>query len=95
MIIAMIYDHPRWEEKHMIKIIEDAGHKALHVPLRSTTFDLTDLKRKADVAIQRAISSVRAITSTAYFEASGTPVVNNLNTQIICDNKVLTDLALE
>ncbi|UXD21164.1 L-2-aminoadipate N-acetyltransferase [Ignicoccus pacificus DSM 13166] len=95
VIIAMIYDHPRWEEKHMIKLIEELGHEVLHVPLRSSTLELSNLKKIADVAIQRAISSVRAITSTAFFEASGTPVVNNLNTQIICDNKVLTDLVLE
>jgi len=92
--VAMVFDHPRWEEKHMLKLVEEMGHEPVQVPLRSTVLDLSDPKRIADVAIQRAVSSVRALTSTAYLEAAGVPTVNTLNTQVICDNKVLTDMAL-
>ncbi len=95
MEIAVIFDHPRWEEKHIIKVIEELGHKPVQVPLRSTVLNLNEPKRIADVAIQRAVSSVRAITSTAYLEAAGVPTVNSLYTQMICDNKVLTDMALQ
>ena len=70
------------------------GHDPVQVPLRSTLLDLSEPEKIADVAIQRAVSSVRALTSTAYLEAAGVPTVNTLHTQLICDNKVLTDMAL-
>ncbi len=94
MKIALAFDHPRWEEKHLLEVITGNGHEAVPVSLKSTYLDFSDPKFDADVVLQRAISSVRAITSTAYFEAAGVPVVNSLMTQIICDNKVLTDMTL-
>ena len=94
MKVAVVFDHPRWEEKHMLKLVEEMGYEPVQVPLRSTLLNLNELKKIADVAIQRAVSSVRALTSTAYLEAAGVPTVNTLHTQIICDNKVFTDMAL-
>ncbi|ALU11538.1 L-2-aminoadipate N-acetyltransferase [Ignicoccus islandicus DSM 13165] len=94
MKVALAFDHPRWEEKHILEVITSMGYKAVPIPLRSTSLDLSKPKLDANVVIQRAISSVRAITSTSYFAAAGVPVVNSLFTQLICDNKVLTDMAL-
>jgi len=92
--IAVIYDHPRWEEKHIIKMAKDMGFEVEEVPLRSLALEIGSVKSEADVAIQRAVSSIRAMTSTALYESQGIPVVNSLHTQLICDNKALTDAAL-
>ncbi len=92
--IGVIYDHPRWEEKHILQIIREMGHEAIEIPLRSTLLDYARLEYEFDVGLQRAISSARAISSTAYFEGKGLKVINTSTTQLICDNKVLTDAQL-
>ncbi len=92
--IGVIYDHPRWEEKHIIKKVKELGHNPIEVPLRSVTLDYAISDADFDIGIQRAVSSARAITSTAYFESKGLKIINSSKTQIICDNKVLTDAEL-
>ncbi len=94
MRIGVVYDHPRWEEKHIIEIIRSKGHEPIPIGLRSEIIEIGKKVKDVDVVIQRAVSSVRATTSTAYFESLGVPVVNSLQTQLICDNKVFTDSAL-
>ncbi len=92
--IGVIYDHPRWEEKHIIQKIKELGHQPVEVPLRSTLLDYAAREVPFDIGLQRAVSSARAITSTAYFEAKGVKIINTSTTQMICDNKVLTDAEL-
>ena len=94
MKIGVAYDHPRWEEKHIIQLIKEMGHEAYEIPLRHEKIEIGVGKDLPDVVIQRAVSSIRALTSTAHFEALGVPTVNTLYTQMVCDNKAITDSLL-
>ncbi|ABU81241.1 lysine biosynthesis protein LysX [Ignicoccus hospitalis] len=94
MKVGIAYDHPRWEEKHIIELLRSRGHEVIEYPLRHSSFEIGVSSELPDVVVQRAVSSARAISFTAHMESMGVPVVNSLHTQLVCDNKVLTDSAL-
>ncbi len=94
MKVALLYDHPRWEERYLISKIEELGHEAKPIPLHSTVLPLHEKENLADVALQRSVSSFKAYASTASFEAYGIPVVNSLFTHMACDNKAITSALL-
>lgn len=95
MNIAVIYDVIRWEEKDLIKNISKLGHKPLSLHISSFFLDPeSEIFKNIDVALQRCVSHIRAVSSTIFFEEQSIPVINSAQTLIITGDKLYTTMRL-
>jgi [lysine-biosynthesis-protein LysW]--L-2-aminoadipate ligase len=98
LIICIIYDKLRFEEKKLYKDIQQKGFDAILVDGKSLIFDTESSKsdsRFGDIVLQRVISYNRGLHLTYCLEQIGLPVVNSFNVSEICGNKLITSLILK
>ncbi|AEM38609.1 lysine biosynthesis enzyme LysX [Pyrolobus fumarii 1A] len=97
MRIAIVYDHPRVEEKRLAEEARKLGHEPVLFNIDSLLFRLDSLERilgDVDVVLQRAVSYFKALESTRILEAAGYTVINNSLVQLNCGDKLLTTILL-
>ncbi len=94
--LAILYDHPRYEEKRLLREAEARGFEArlVNVDRLALSIPRDGQLPEADVYLQRSLSMYKALTVTAYIEGFGGRVVNSSRTQMLCGNKFLTTLML-
>lgn len=96
MRLALLYDRIRWDEKALVEVAEKSGIPIELVDCKAEAFEATALKKtdRYDGAIQRCVSFMRYLYSTAVLERAGVKVVNSFQVAQTCGNKLLTTVAL-
>ncbi|MGP3667549.1 MAG: lysine biosynthesis protein LysX [Candidatus Bathyarchaeota archaeon] len=99
IIIGIVYDQIRWEEKAIIETAKTRGINVNLIDAKQSFFNITreddySSKNLGDVLLQRCISYFRNLHLTAILESKGYYVVNPYNVSSICGNKLLTTIAL-
>lgn len=94
--LGLLYDRIRPDEKALINAAKKRGVALQLIDCKSTSFDATSLEEIGDfeVALQRCVSFLRYLHSTAVLESTGVKVVNSFDVAFTCGNKLLTTLAL-
>lgn len=90
----MVCNRLNWEEK---SIVQAAKSKNVKVDIILNTTYFVDLEKdnvKNDVVLQRSLSYVRGLYTTAIMENFGHYVINSYKNSVICGNKLLTTLEL-
>ncbi len=96
MIMSMVYDKIRWEEKSILKAAQDKGIEMnmINVNEMDMDFEKPVSESYGKITLQRCISYYKGMHSTAFLEKKRQKVVNSLQTTITAGNKMLTSLAL-
>lgn len=97
VVIGLLYDHPRWEEKEICRVAEVLGYKVLPLNVERIVLDLNkraEWINAADIFLQRSVSFYKAYAYSYYVEAFGGIVVNSSSTIWNCGNKFITTLLL-
>lgn len=98
MVISLVYDRIRVEEKELVNAAEKLGVSLKLVDAKTFHFDLEKMEKCAsdfgDLALERCISHFRGLHVAAILEAANLPVINSFKTTSVCGNKLLTTLAL-
>jgi [lysine-biosynthesis-protein LysW]---L-2-aminoadipate ligase len=95
--LCIIYDKIRFEEKALLKKIDEKGYLPNFIDGKTLIFDSNSRKNNfdlGDIVLQREISHYRGLYITSCLEFLGFKVINNFNVSEICGNKLLTSLAL-
>jgi [lysine-biosynthesis-protein LysW]--L-2-aminoadipate ligase len=95
--LCIVYDKVRFEEKELLKKINEKGYLPNFVDGRTLVFDSSSRKNDfdfGDIVFQREISHHRGLYITSCLEFFGFKVINNFSVSEICGNKLLTSLAL-
>ena len=95
MRISLIYDIIRWEERSIIKALNDKNVDVSLIDVKNMNLDLKDNNYDfGDISLQRSTGYYRNLHSTAYVEFTGNKIVNNFNLTVITGNKMFTSLML-
>ncbi len=95
MRISLIYDIIRWEERSIIKALNDKNVDVSLIDVKNMNLDLKDNNYDfGDISLQRSTGYYRNLHSTAYVEFTGNKIVNNFNSTVITGNKMFTSLML-
>jgi len=90
----MVCNRLSWEEK---SIAQAAKRKNIKVDIILNTTYFVDLEEdnvSNDIVLQRSLSYVRGLYTTAIMENFGHQVINSYKTSVTCGNKLLTTLEL-
>jgi [lysine-biosynthesis-protein LysW]--L-2-aminoadipate ligase len=98
--ITLVYDRIRWEEKEILKAIENRGLTVLGVDAKELILDSSrgskDITQEfGTIVLQRCVSHFRGLHIASFLEAKGSRVINSSEVSRICGNKYLTTLSLE
>lgn len=94
MEFSMVCNKLNWEEK---SIVDAAKRKNIKVDIILNTTYYADLEKdnvENKIVLQRSLSYVRGLYTTAIMENFGHEVINSYKTSVICGNKLLTSLEL-
>ncbi|MFX1451772.1 MAG: lysine biosynthesis protein LysX [Promethearchaeota archaeon] len=94
MLITIIFNRISWEEKELITEAKRKGININTLDNRNVFFNLEKKKFETDVFVQRSLSYLRGLYSTAILENQGYSVVNSFTTTRICGDKLITSLEL-
>ncbi len=95
MRIALVYERLREEERQIIRAIQDLGHEPVPIHLNSGFLFLDGKKQfPAEVALIRAVSSIKAQASALALDSLGVKVVNPPEVLSTCGNKLATSVKL-
>jgi [lysine-biosynthesis-protein LysW]--L-2-aminoadipate ligase len=96
LIIGLIYDLLRPEERMLIEAARRGGHsiQLLFVPERIDWLDGSREGLDVDFAFQRCVSHHRALATSAVLESKGTRVVNPYSVIRDCGDKLVTTAKL-
>ncbi len=95
MRISMLYDIIRWEERAILKSMEDKNIEAIHLDVKNMNLNLEGNNYDfGDISLQRSTGYYRNLHSTAYVEFTGNRIINDFNSTIITGNKMFTSLLL-
>lgn len=97
MILGVIYDVLRWEEKNIITEAKRMGHKVFPIYVRDYVFSSKkfNLDNNADIFMQRSVSHSRAIITSILIETLGYRSINDYYTLFRVSNKLLTLMLLK
>jgi [lysine-biosynthesis-protein LysW]--L-2-aminoadipate ligase len=97
MKLGLLINRINYEEKQILKACEQIGVDLIQFNNQRTTFEISKEKNidpPVDVFLQRSLSIIRSIYSTAILESKGYTVVNNSYCISKCADKLLTSLLL-
>ncbi|MFX0071845.1 MAG: RimK family alpha-L-glutamate ligase [Candidatus Hermodarchaeota archaeon] len=97
MIIGIIFNRITWEIKQLINELEKNQIKYELINNQKIYYNLTkdkDLEYSVDVFLERSISYLRGLFSTAILQMKGYHVINNYECLDLTGNKLLTTLKL-
>jgi [lysine-biosynthesis-protein LysW]--L-2-aminoadipate ligase len=97
VILGVIYDVLRWEEKNIITEAKRMGHKVFPIYVRDYVFSSKkfNLDNNADIFMQRSVSHSRAIITSILIETLGYRSINDYYTLFRVSNKLLTLMLLK
>jgi len=95
MKVSLIYDIIRWEERSIIKALEDRDVDVSLIDVKNMNLNLNNNNYDfGDISLQRSTGYYRNLHSTAYIEFTGNKILNNFNSTVITGNKMFTSLLL-
>ncbi len=95
MKVSLIYDIIRWEERSIIKALNDKNVDVSLIDVKNMNLDLKNNSYDfGDISLQRSTGYYRNLHSTAYIEFTGNRIINDFNSTIITGNKMFTSLML-
>ncbi len=95
MKVSLIYDIIRWEERSIIKALNDKNVDVSLIDVKNMNLDLKNNSYDfCDISLQRSTGYYRNLHSTAYIEFTGNRIINDFNSTIITGNKMFTSLML-
>jgi len=95
MKVSLIYDIIRWEERSIIKALEDRDVNVSLIDVKNMNLNLNNNNYDfGDISLQRSTGYYRNLHSTAYIEFTGNKILNNFYSTIITGNKMFTSLLL-
>ena len=94
--LGFLYDRIRPDEKALINAARSKGVRVHLIDCKKAVFDVAGPMEPMGfgVAVQRCVSLLRYLHSTAILEGAGIRVVNPSAVALTCGNKLLTTLAL-
>ncbi|MFQ5711902.1 MAG: lysine biosynthesis protein LysX [Candidatus Geothermarchaeales archaeon] len=94
MRLTIICSRIGWEEKALLNELRDRDVETEILDIRKTVFSLTNGEGglHSDLFLQRSVSYLRGLYTTAILENLGYPVINSFESSQICGNKLLTTL---
>ena len=93
MLITIIFNRISWEEKQLVTEAKRKGVNVDTLDNRNVFFDLEKKNFETDVFLQRSLSYLRGLYSTAILENQGYHVVNSYTTTRVCGDKLITSLS--
>jgi len=94
VILGVIYDLLRWEEKNLIQEARKLGHTVIPIYTKDFYYfynnDSNETLGDLDVVIQRNTSHARAVITSTIFENLSYKTINDSSTLIKCENKLYT-----
>ncbi len=91
MKVSLIYDIIRWEERSIIKALNDKNVDVTLIDVKNMNLDLKNNSYDfGDISLQRSTGYYRNLHSTAYIEFTGNRIINDFNSTIITGNKMFT-----
>ncbi|WP_276935570.1 RimK family alpha-L-glutamate ligase [Ferroplasma acidiphilum] len=95
MKISMLFDIMRWEERAILKALQDKNVEVQLYNVKEMNLDLQDPNYDfGDISLQRSTGYYRNLHSTAYVEFTGNRIINDFNSTIVTGNKMFTSLLL-
>ncbi len=97
MKIGILFNRVTWEIKQIIKELEERNIEYKLINNQNIFFRLNklkDLEYNCDIFLERSLSFLRGLYTTAILEAKGYKVINNFECLNITGNKLLTTLEL-
>ncbi|MHA1649688.1 MAG: RimK family alpha-L-glutamate ligase [Candidatus Helarchaeota archaeon] len=94
MEFSMICNKLSWEEKSILDAAKRKNVKVNIILNRTYFVNLEEDNVSTDIILQRSLSYVRGLYTTAILENFGHHVINSYRTSEICGNKLLTTLTL-
>ncbi|HHV78079.1 MAG TPA: lysine biosynthesis protein LysX [Firmicutes bacterium] len=94
MRLAVVLSRLRQEERLIFEALAERGIACDRLLDSEIVFDLTRLEKQYDSVLIRSISQLRGQVCARVLDASGTLTLNSPSTIAICNDKILTTLAL-
>lgn len=92
--IGLLHTTIRGDEKLIMEASKKKNIALEVIDVRESMFSTKGANYKADVMLERCVSTVKGMHALEYFESIGIPTVNTLSVARICENKFLTSLTL-
>ncbi len=95
--VALLVSRIRVEEKLLLRALEETGAEVQLVRDGDLVFgpDEARLPARADILVERSVSTARGLYALRLFEQAGLPTVNRYATASVCADKILTTSALQ
>ena len=95
--LTLLYDTIRWEEKAIYEAAKKKGIEINKIDCKDIILDLNTFTSEYTnrTIIQRCVSYFKNLHSTAALEGLGANVINPLNTNVSCGNKLFTHMLLK
>jgi len=95
--LTLLYDTIRWEEKAIYEAAKKKGIEISKIDCKDIILDLNTFSSEYNnqTIIQRCVSYFKNLHSTAALEGLGANVINPLNTNVTCGNKLFTHMLLK
>ncbi|KJE49744.1 MULTISPECIES: RimK family alpha-L-glutamate ligase [Acidiplasma] len=95
MKVSLVYDIMRWEEKSIMKALQDKNVEVMLKDVKNLNLNLVENNEEwGDISLQRSTGYYRNLHSTAYIEFTGHRILNDFNSTVITGNKMFTSLVL-
>jgi len=98
MKVAVLCSRVRVEEKLLFAALDHRGVTYEKIDVRQRSFDVAtsvDTLDACDIVLVRCLSSSRAVYLTRWLEARGVRTINTHRAVAVCEDKLLTSIALE
>lgn len=89
-VVALLYDHPRWEEKAVAEALRGLGARVELVQVESKPLAVGEPCCSLDIALERSVSFSNAVSSAFTAESWGVKVLNPGSTIYLAGDKVAT-----
>ncbi|MCE4602715.1 MAG: lysine biosynthesis enzyme LysX, partial [Desulfurococcales archaeon] len=88
--IALLYDHPRWEEKAILQALKDMGADTRLIHVEYTPLRIGEPCCPLDLALERSVSFSNAVATAFAAESWGVKVLNPGTVIYLAGDKVAT-----
>lgn len=94
-ILAVLHSTIRKEEKLILEAARRNGFKVKLIDIRQQIFHPDHFCPDFDIALERSVSTIKGSYTAAFLDSLGIPVINPPSVARICEDKLITSLALK
>mgnify|MGYP001571846817 CR=1 FL=1 len=93
--LGILHTTIRADEKLIISAAKERGINVELIDVRTQIFNLKSYTSKADIYLERCISTTQGSYAVSFLESMGKKVINSSQIGSVCSDKFLTSLALQ